>query len=39
VLWLIGIASIFGTFAWCLFLGLVLLWRSFRPQRGAILSE
>lgn len=31
VLWVISIASIFGTILWCFILGIVLLRRSFGP--------
>ena len=42
LLWLIGMASIFGTFLWCLLLGLVLFRRGFwaaRPPIGAQRSR
>ncbi len=39
VLWMIGIASIFGTFLWCLVLGLVLLRRSFRAAPSGVGAE
>lgn len=39
VLWLVSIASIFGTFLWCLLLGLVLLPRGFRAAKPGVGAE
>lgn len=39
VLWIVSIASIFGTFLWCLFLGLVLLRRGFRAATPGVGAE
>jgi len=36
VLWLISVASIFGTFLWCLLLGFVLLRRGFGAAASAV---